>query len=193
MTNNLVSDNLGIISEYIINEQARTLTIKYLDKNEKIIYGYTDNDIKQIEKQMLEQASSIVHSFYRRKKNIKRKNDGITMAMFIVAFSFAELYCNINRDNINSIHEIIATILAVLPGSFSMLYLSEIEQKNELEAEKYKIYLDNIERFNSNLFNKDLYKGIDEKGLIGINTIDKYTYDEMQRLRYNLSLIRHGK
>lgn len=193
MTNDLVKNNKGIIEGYTIDELKKTLTIKYLDKTEVVIKNYTKSDVKKVEKDMIDQALYIVKKYFKESK--KRENSRIRIMLYVYFLTIALIlaYNYANKENITTVHHAIEVILACLPAALGLMFLDDMDKREERLADKYKMYLDNMEYINKNLSNDALYEGIEEakkKGLIGINTIDKYTYEEMQRLNQNIVRIR---
>lgn len=193
MTNDLVENNKGIIEGYTIDELKKTLTIKYLDKTEVIIKNYTKSDVKKVEKDMIDQALYIVKRYFKESK--KRENSRIRIMLYVYFLTIALVlaYNYANKENITTIHHAIEVILTCLPAALGLMFLDDMDRREERLADKYKMYLDNMEYINKNISNDALYEGIEEvkkKGLIGINTIDKYTYEEMKRLNQNIVRIR---
>ena len=193
MTNDLVNNNKGIIEGYTIDELKKTLTIKYLDKTEVVIKNYTKSDVKKVEKDMIDQALYIVKKYFKESK--KRENSRIRIMLYVyfLTIELVLAYNYANKENITTIHHAIEVILTCLPPALGLMFLDDMDRREERLADKYKMYLDNMEYINKNLSNEALYEGIEEKkekGLIGINTIDKYTYEEMRRLNQNIVRIR---
>ena len=193
MTNDLVKNNKGIIEGYTIDELKKTLTIKYLDKTEVVIKNYTKSDVKKVEKDMIDQALYIVKRYFKESKKRENSRSRIMLIVYFLTVGLIQAYNYANKESITTVHQAIEVILACLPAALGLMFLDDMDRREERLADKYKMYLDNMEYINKNLSNDALYEGIEEakkKGLIGINTIDKYTYEEMRRLNQNIVRIR---
>ena len=193
MTNDLVKNNKGIIEGYTIDELKKTLTIKYLDKTEVVIKNYTKSDVKKVEKDMIDQALYIVKRYFKESKKRESSRSRIMLIVYFLTIGLIQAYNYANKESITTVHQAIEIILGCLPAALGLMFLDDMDRRDERLADKYKMYLDNMEYINKNLSNDALYEGIEEakkKGLIGINTIDKYTYEEMRRLNQNIVRIR---
>ena len=193
MTNDLVKNNKGIIEGYTIDELKKTLTIKYLDKTEVVIKNYTKSDVKKVEKDMIDQALYIVKKYFKESKKRESSRSRIMLIVYFLTIGLIQAYNYANKESITTVHQAIEIILGCLPAALGLMFLDDMDRRDERLADKYKMYLDNMEYINKNLSNDALYEGIEEakkKGLIGINTIDKYTYEEMRRLNQNIVRIR---
>ena len=193
MINDFVEENEGLIAGYTINEDKKELIIKYLDNHIEIIRKYSKKDLKRLEEEMTRQARMIVIDFFNKEKLREKRKKAITACVFVTLFLTISAYNFVHRESITTDKAIVEFILTLYASLATEMYIDRNYFEQEQQMRKYKLYFENMSLIRKYLENEALYKGIknlEDKGPIGINTIDKYTVGDLLNIRDNITRIR---
>lgn len=192
MTNDLVDDNTGIIKNYKV--EGNYIFVYYLDKHMER-YDFSLEALQEINDRMINQALYMV-KYNTSEKILKEKRADIwkiaaaTGLMMLTASIFYDKYL-FETGSLNAVNLAVEGIAVCAMPLITKGYIDFINIDKKKNVEKYSKYLDNLHAFSKSSEDPELYKGIEDKGVISINTIDNYTLSDINTMCGNLSRIRN--
>lgn len=191
MLKELVDKKKDIIKKYTI--EGNYICVHYLNgKIEKI--EYSPENLKKITGKMIGQAYTIL-SHISNEEFIQDRILHIEPAMLgcLMAFLTASIVYNCsNPDYIipNCITEAAIVILGFIgTKSYCKYKATDLREKRE----KLKMYLLRHASYEEHSLDSELYKDVENKGELSINTLDNYSFEDICRIQQNLFDIQTGK
>ena len=175
--------NKDIIETY--KEDSNRIEIKYLDGSTKTI-PLTKEDLESIRNLSIQQAEERRDS---NRENFLQKNveilgfvqGGIFVSLMHIIFGFLSSDKGIDDVAFSAFISSFNAIILVINGH--VLRISKEELK---DIRKYNIYLNHRDIFEKYKETLETYQNVEYNGPIDINTIDDYSFEDLEQMRDNI-------
>ena len=188
MTEELASHDNDTIKNYKVD--GPLIHINYVGGKTGVMEHYECN-IDKLNQLMVDEAKIIIKAKtgaqYLSKRNIAILDYCIaSVSMAIVASMSVEVgFGTVDLRRV--------AVEAIVTAAIPLIIYATMKSNNKYEdkeIKKYKIFIEHYNEFVENQYNEALYNGIHKKGYIGINNLDGYTYEEVERMCQNLQNVR---
>lgn len=188
MTNDIASNYGDFIERYEVDKYL--IHIYYLN-GKKESCELTMYNIDKLNEKMIEQALTIVNERSDEKFKLERSIKEVRICLGLMAgivASTAIMEFSINNPNeIRTLGEVLA---AILIPALVYVFRNINNMADDQDIEKYKMFIEHKDDFNQYRSKETLYDGIHKKGYVGINNLDKYTYEEIEKMVRNIDKTR---
>lgn len=191
MEKRLVQSKDGIISGYeILNGK---IYIHYLD-GKTSVQSCTNENIKNINFEMLDQAIKIVNQYYEPGFSADRKIASLRNIILTSAVALSIGVGSMHYLSNNGLMDNYYLGTFVTCGFVSLTafitFIIELKKniKNDKDIKKYDMYINNFKMFNDNKYDNSIYEGTkkDKYTCADLAHIDAYSFEEFKKVYENI-------
>lgn len=188
MTEDLAKGFDRIIKNYTIDNNL--IHIYYINGDTEV-KEYLEYNKEKIEHEMLKQAKEIVES--RTSENfLTNRRVGLVETSFTsgIMAMMGAISVEVAFGSIDEKRVIAELITSLIVSAIVYLTIKSNQNKDDMEVKKYKLFIENHDEFEKNKLSGQLYDGINIKGYVGINNLDSYSFEEIERMHKNIQNVR---
>ena len=188
MTEDLAKGFDRIIKNYTIDNNL--IHIYYINGDTEV-KEYLEYNKEKIEHEMLKQAKEIVES--RTSENfLTNRRVGLVETSFTsgIMAMMGAISVEVAFGSIDEKRVIAELITSLTVHAIVYLTIKSNQNKDDMEVKKYKLFIENHDEFEKNKLSGQLYDGINIKGYVGINNLDSYSFEEVERMHKNIQNVR---
>ncbi|MBR5662579.1 MAG: hypothetical protein IKX00_02875 [Bacilli bacterium] len=184
MTPELAKGHNNIIQDYKVDKYL--IHVNYTDGHTECVELLEYNKEKIIN-EMLKQAEKIVKEKTSEEYYEERKTNIIEVCFTsLVMAAIASLSVEIYNGSVDYKRLLVEAIISLAVPVITYTVIKNNQKNDDKEVKKYQLFIENYEDFKNNANKGLLYEGINKKGWIDINNLDKYTYEEVDRMLQNV-------
>ena len=180
-------------------KEKKDIVENYEENNNKIVINYLDGSTQtiQLTKENLEHIKGILLKQAEERRNTDGEKilaDGLLYRGAQLGVSVMGLVTSIlfsASTQFSAERIFFAGVSAIC--AINIIFTGQkicIEQKEIDDIRKYNIYLNNKEDFDEYKDRLELYENVEYKKPIDINTIDEYSYEDLEQMRDNIKGIK---
>ena len=188
MTEDLAKDHRDIIKNYSIDNNF--IHINYIDGRKEVLQLSLYN-MDKLNDKMVEEALEVIKDYtndnYIDQINIKEVRIFLST---VVGMLTASAIVELSIGDVNKYRVFSEIFLSIFIPTMIHVFRVKGQQQNYYELKKYEMYINHIDEFKENYLKEATYEGINKKGYVGINNLDRYNYFEVERMVQNLDKVR---
>lgn len=188
MTEDLAKDHRDIIKNYSIDNNF--IHINYIDGKKEVIQLSLYN-MDKLNDKMVEEALEVIKD-YTNDKYIAQMNINEVRIFLstVVGMLTTSAIVELSIGDVNKYRAFSEIFLSIFIPTMIHVFRVKGQQQNYYELKKYEMYINHIDEFKENYLKEATYEGINKKGYVGINNLDRYNYFEVERMVQNLGKVR---